>query len=143
MSEGRVLGLDYGSKTVGVAVSDPLMITAQGLEIIRRERPAKLRQTLARIEEIITQYDVTTIVLGLPRNMNGTEGERVEKTREFGESIERRTGLPVIYWDERLTTVAADKAMIEMDIRREDRKEYVDEIAAMLILQGYLESVRK
>ena len=143
MSEGRVLGLDYGSKTVGVAVSDPLMITAQGLEIIRRERPAKIRQTLARIEEIITQYDVTTIVLGLPRNMNGTEGERVEKTREFGESIERRTGLPVIYWDERLTTVAADKAMIEMDIRREDRKEYVDEIAAMLILQGYLESVRK
>lgn len=143
MSEGRVLGLDYGSKTVGVAVSDPLMITAQGLEIIRRERPAKIRQTLARIEEIITQYDVTTIVLGLPRNMNGTEGERVEKTREFGESIERRTGLPVIYWDERLTTVAADKAMIEMDIRREDRKDYVDEIAAMLILQGYLESVRK
>jgi len=142
MSEGRVLGLDYGSKTVGVAISDPLMITAQGLEIIRRERPAKIRQTLARIEEIISEYGVKEVVLGLPKNMNGTEGERVEKTREFGDSIERRTGLPVIYWDERLTTVAADRAMIEMEIRREDRKEYVDEIAAMLILQGYLESKR-
>ncbi len=127
---------------MGVAISDPLMITAQGLEIIRRERPAKIRQTLARIEEIISEYGVKEVVLGLPKNMNGTEGERVEKTREFGDSIERRTGLPVIYWDERLTTVAADRAMIEMEIRREDRKEYVDEIAAMLILQGYLESKR-
>lgn len=140
--DGRVLGLDFGSKTVGVAMSDPLGITAQGIEIIRRERPGQIRKTLTRIEQLINENDVKLVVLGLPKNMNGTEGERVEKTREFGDSIERRTGLEVVYWDERLTTVAADKAMIEMDIRRENRKDYVDEIAAMLILQGYLDSRR-
>lgn len=139
----RVLGLDYGSKTVGVAVSDPLLITAQGLEIIRRDSENKIRKTLARIEEIIREYEVDTIVLGLPINMNGTEGERAGKTREFKEHIERRSGIPVILWDERLTTVAADKAMIEADIRRENRKKYVDEIAAMFILQGYLDSRKK
>lgn len=138
----RLIGLDFGTKTVGVAVSDALGFTAQGVEIIRRERAEKLRKTLARIEEIISEYDVKGIVLGLPRNMNGSEGERVEKTREFGEMLERRTGLSVEYWDERLTTVAADRAMIDMDIRREKRKDYVDEIAAMLILQGYLDSKR-
>lgn len=140
--EGRCIGLDFGTKTVGVAISDPLGITAQGVEIIRRDRPAMLRKTYSRIEELITEYQVTRIVLGLPKNMNGTEGERVQATREFGEALERRTGLPVEYWDERLTTVAADKAMMEMDIRRENRKEYVDEIAAMLILQGYMDSKR-
>lgn len=138
----RLIGLDFGTKTVGVAVSDALGFTAQGVEIIRRDRAEKLRKTLARIEEIISEYDVKGIVLGLPRNMNGSEGERVEKTREFGEMLERRTGLSVEYWDERLTTVAADRAMIDMDIRREKRKDYVDEIAAMLILQGYLDSKR-
>lgn len=135
----RILGLDFGSKTVGVAVSDELLITAQGVEIVRRKSPAKLRQTLARIEEIIKEYNVEKIVLGYPKNMNNTEGERCEKTREFGAMLNRRTGLEVIYWDERLTTVAADRSMMESGIRRENRKEYVDEIAAIFILQGYLD----
>ena len=136
----RIMGLDFGSKTVGVAVSDPLFITAQGIEIIRRKEENKLRQTLARIEALIVEYEVSEIVLGLPKNMNATEGERVEKTKDFAEKLERRTGLPVHFWDERLTTVAADRAMIEAGIRREERKEHVDKIAAVLILQGYLES---
>ena len=135
----RIMGLDFGSKTVGVAVSDSLLLTAQGLEIIRRKNENQLRQTLARIEELITQYDVEEIVLGLPKNMNATEGERVAFTEEFKDKLERRTGLPVYYWDERLTTVAADKVMMEAGIRREHRKEYVDKIAAALILQGYLD----
>lgn len=136
----RIMGLDYGSKTVGVAVSDTLLITAQSLEIIRRESENKLRKTLARIEELINEYQVTTLVLGLPKNMNNTEGTRVEKTMEFKAMLERRTGLEVIMWDERLTTVAADKTMMEAGIRREDRKNYVDKIAAAFILQGYLDS---
>lgn len=137
----RIMGLDFGSKTVGVALSDPLFITAQGREIIRREKPDKLRRTLARIEEIIKEEDVDRIVLGLPKNMNGTEGERVEVTMKFKEDLERRTGLEVIMWDERLTTVAADRYMMEAGIRREERKQYVDEIAAVFILQGYLDSI--
>lgn len=135
----RILGLDYGSKTVGVAVSDNLLITAQGVEIIRRKSSSKLRQTLARIEELVTEYGVDKIVLGFPKNMNNTEGERCEKTKEFKEMLEKRTGLEVILWDERLTTVSADHSMMEMGIRRENRKEYVDEIAAIFILQGYLD----
>lgn len=135
----RIMGLDFGSKTVGVAVSDPLLITAQGLEIIRRKEENKLRQTLARIEELITEYEVEEIVLGLPKNMNASDGVRVELTNEFKEKLERRTGLTVTMWDERLTTVAADKAMMEAGIRRENRKDYVDKIAAALILQGYLD----
>jgi len=135
----RIMGLDFGSKTVGVAISDPLLITAQGVEIIRRKEENKLRQTLARIEELIVEYEVQEIVLGLPKNMNATEGVRAELTNEFREKLERRTGLPVTMWDERLTTVAADKAMMEAGIRREHRKEYVDMIAAVLILQGYLD----
>ena len=137
----RIMGLDFGSKTVGVALSDPLLITAQGLEIIRREEENKLRKTFQRIEEIVKEYDVTKIVLGLPKNMNNTEGVRVELTMDFKEKLERRTGLPVEMWDERLTTVAADKAMIEAEIRREHRKDYVDMIAATLILQGYLDKL--
>lgn len=137
----RILGLDYGSKTVGVAVSDELLMTAQGLEIIRRQSPNKLRQSLARIEEIVREYQVERIVLGYPKNMNNTEGERCEKTKEFKEMLERRTGLPVVLWDERLTTVSADKLMMETGVRREDRKKYVDEIAAVFILQGYLDSL--
>ncbi len=136
----RIMGLDFGSKTVGVAVSDSLLITAQGLEIIRRKEENKLRRTLARIEELIEEYEVEEIVLGLPKNMNATEGIRVELTMEFREKLERRTGLPVVMWDERLTTVVAQKTMIEAGIRRENRKEYVDKIAAALILQGYLDS---
>lgn len=135
----RIMGLDFGSKTVGVAISDSLLITAQGVEIIRRKEENKLRQTLARIEELIVENEVEKIVLGLPKNMNATEGARVELTMEFKEKLERRTGLPVIMWDERLTTVAADKAMMEAGIRRENRKDYVDMIAATLILQGYLD----
>ena len=137
----RIMGLDFGSKTVGVAVSDQLLLTAQGVEIIRRKSPGKLRQTLARLEELIAEYEVDRIVLGYPRNMNNTEGERCEKTREFEELLKRRTGLPVILWDERLTTVAADRTMMEGGIRQEDRKHYVDKLAAVFILQGYLDSL--
>ncbi|MCR5396959.1 MAG: Holliday junction resolvase RuvX [Lachnospiraceae bacterium] len=142
MSEGRILGLDFGSKTVGVAVSDPLFLTAQGVEIIRREKESKLRKTFARIKELIDQYEVTSIVLGYPKNLNGTEGDRCEKTNAFKEELEQKFSIPVILWDERLTTVSADNIMMESGIRRENRKEYVDEIAAMLILQGYLDSKR-
>ncbi len=137
----RIMGLDYGSKTVGVAISDPLLITAQGIEIIRRKEENKLRQTLARIEELIQEYQVEQIVLGLPKNMNDTTGPRAVVTLEFKEKLERRTGLPVHTWDERLTTVAADRAMEEAGIRRENRKEYVDKIAAVFILQGYLDFI--
>ncbi len=135
----RIMGLDFGSRTVGVAVSDELGLTAQGVEIIRRKSPGKLRQTLARLEELVISYDVEKIVLGYPKNMNNTEGERCEKTVEFKEKLERRMELPIVLWDERLTTVAAQNIMTESGIRVEERKEYVDELAAMLILQGYLD----
>lgn len=135
----RIMGLDFGSKTVGVAISDPLFITAQGIEIIRRKEENKLRQTLQRIEALIVEYEVGEIVLGMPRHMNASEGDRVLKTEEFADMLRRRTGLPVGFHDERLTTVAADRAMMEAGIRRENRKEYVDKIAAVFILQGYLQ----
>ena len=138
----RIIGLDFGSKTTGVAVSDPFGWTAQGVEIIRRKEENKLRKTLARIEELVKEYNATRIVLGLPKNMNNTLGDRAEKSMAFKEMLERRTGLCVVLWDERLTTVAADRTMIEAGIRREHRKEYVDEIAAMIILQGYLDSLQ-
>lgn len=135
----RIMGLDYGSKTVGVAISDPLLITAQGIEIIRRKDENHLRQTLSRIEELISEYEVSEIVLGLPKNMNDTLGTRADLSLEFKEKLERRTNLTVHMWDERLTTVAADKTMMEAGVRRENRKDYVDKIAATLILQGYLD----
>ena len=138
----RIMGLDFGSKTVGVAVSDGLGLTAQGVEIIRRTSENKLRQTLARIESLIGEYEVGKIVLGFPKNMNNTIGERAEKTLAFKEMLERRTGLPIVMWDERLTTVAADRVLIEAGVRRENRKGYVDEIAAVFILQGYLDSLQ-
>lgn len=138
----RIMGLDYGSKTVGVAVSDPLMITAQGVEIIRRKEENKLRKTYARIEELIKEYDVGSIVLGYPKNMNNTAGERTVKTEEFMENLKRRTGLEVVLWDERLTTVAADRAMTEGGLKAKERKEYVDMIAAVFILQGYMDYVK-
>lgn len=137
----RILGLDFGSKTVGVAVSDPLLLTAQGIETIERKEENKLRKTCARIEELIKEYEVKSIVLGLPKNMNNTEGERVEKTKEFKELLERRTGLPVIFWDERLTTVAAGQVLMEQGVRRENRKAVIDKVAACLILQGYLDKL--
>lgn len=133
------MGLDFGSKTVGVAISDPLGLTAQGIEIIRRTSENKLRRTLARIEELAGEYKVTRIVLGYPKNMNNTVGERAEKSLAFKEMLERRTGLPVVMWDERLTTVAANRTLMESGVRREERKEYVDMIAAVYILQGYLD----
>jgi putative Holliday junction resolvase len=136
----RIMGLDYGSKTVGVAISDPLLITAQPIEIIRRESENKLRRTLARIEELAAQYEVSEIVLGLPKNMDNSLGDRAAKSLEFKELVERRTSLKCTMWDERLTTVSAHKAMIEAGIRREDRGKYVDSIAAVFILQGYLDS---
>lgn len=136
----RIMGLDYGSKTVGVAISDPLLITAQPIEIIRRESENKLRRTLARIEELAAQYEVSEIVLGLPKNMDNSVGDRAAKSLEFKELVERRTSLKCTMWDERLTTVSAHKAMIEAGIRREDRGKYVDSIAAVFILQGYLDS---
>lgn len=139
----RIMGLDYGSKTVGVSVSDALLLTAQGVEIIRREREDKLRQTLSRIETLIKEYEVERIVLGYPKNMNNTEGVRCEKTKALKEMLEKRTGLDVILWDERLTTVEAERTMIEGGIRRENRKQYVDKIAAVFILQGYLDSLSK
>lgn len=136
----RIMGLDFGSKTVGVAVSDPLGITAQGIEIVRRTSENKLRKTLARIEELVAEYEVTEIVLGFPKNMNNTIGERAEKSLAFKEMLGRRTGLPVVMWDERLTTVAANRTLIEGGVRRENRKDYVDMLAAVYILQGYLDS---
>lgn len=138
----RIMGLDFGSKTVGVAVSDELLYTAQGIEIIRRESENKIRKTLQRIEELIKQYDVQKIVLGLPKNMNNTMGDRADKSLEFKETLERRCDVPVILWDERLTTVEAHKTMIATGVRREDRGKYVDCIAAILILQGYLDFER-
>lgn len=136
----RIMGLDYGSKTVGVAISDPLGITAQGIEIIRREKESKLRQTLARIEALIGEYQVESIVLGFPKNMNNTIGDRAEKSLAFKEMLEKRTGLAVVMWDERLTTVEANRTLMEGKVRREDRSKYVDMLAAVYILQGYLDS---
>ena len=135
----RIMSLDYGSKTVGVAVSDPLGITAQGVEIIRRTSENKLRQTCARIEALIEEYEVGKIVLGFPKNMNNTIGDRAEKSLAFKEMLERRTGLEVVMWDERLTTVEANRTLMEGNIRREDRKNYLDKLAAVYILQGYLD----
>ena len=138
----RIMGLDFGSKTVGVAVCDPLGITAQTVETITRASENKMRQTLARIEQLIGEFEIECIVLGYPKNMNNTVGERGEKTREFKEALERRTGLPVVLWDERLTTVAAERVLIESGVRRENRKKSVDQIAAAMILQGYLDSLQ-
>lgn len=136
----RTLGLDYGSKTVGTALSDELGITAQPFETIVRKEENKLRQTLARIEAIIKEHKAGLIVLGMPKNMNNTIGDRAQKTLEFKAMLERRTGLKVILWDERLTTVAAERVLQESRVRRENRKEYIDQIAAAFILQGYLDS---
>ena len=136
----RIMGLDYGSKTIGVAVSDPLGLTAQGVEIIRREEENKLRKSLRRIEELVKQYEVEELVLGFPKNMNNTIGERAEKSLQLKETLERRLGLPVVMWDERPTTVEANRTLMESGVRRENRGKYVDMIAAVFILQGYLDA---
>lgn len=138
----RILGLDYGSKTVGVAVSDPLLVTAQAVEVIERKDENKLRQTYARIEAICLEYEVDKIVLGYPKNINNTVGDRAQHTLEFKESLERRTCLPVIMWDERYTTVEAERVLQESGVRRENRKKYIDKIAAVFILQSYLDMLK-
>lgn len=138
----RVLGLDYGSKTVGVAISDTLGWTAQSVETITRKSENKLRQTLARIEELAKLYEADRIVLGYPKHMNNDEGERCARTEEFKEMLERRLGLPVILQDERMSTVSAERILMEGNVRRENRKEYVDKVAAAFILQTYLDRIK-
>ena len=136
----RIMGLDFGSKTVGVAVSDELGLTATGIEIVRRDSPNKLRKTLARIEALINEYNVDKIVLGYPVMLDGSEGERVEKTKEFATMLHRRTNLEIIFQDERLTTVEAYEIMDLAGIKREDRYKYVDQVAAQVMLEDYLNS---
>ena len=136
----RLMGLDFGSKTVGVAVSDELKMTATGVEIVMRESPNKLRRTLARIGELLKEYDVNTVILGYPVMLDGSEGERVEKTKEFAQMLERRTGVQIIFQDERLTTVEAYEIMDQMGIKKDDRYKYVDMLAAKFILEDYLNS---
>jgi putative Holliday junction resolvase len=136
----RVLGLDVGEKTIGVAVSDPLGITAQGIKTI--ERKGK-KTDIEELRKICSEYVVDTIVVGLPKNMNGTVGPQGEKVINFSEFIKENLELPIKMWDERLTTVAAHKAMLEADLSRAKRKKIVDKIAAMYILQGYLDSLTK
>ena len=138
----RIMGLDFGSKTCGVALSDELLMTAQPVEIIRRDRESKIRKTLSSIEELCESNQVGYIVLGLPLNMDDSAGARAENTMAFREQLERRTGLPVVMSDERLTTVEAYEIMDKMEIRREDRGRYVDMIAASIILQEYMENHR-
>ena len=139
----RIMGLDYGTKTVGVAISDDMMITAQPVETIVRERANKLRKTYQRIEELISQNDVEKIVIGKPLNMNGTEGEMVQLMREFSQELSRRTGLEIIEVDERLTTSEADRILKETGVAISGRKEHIDKMAAAIILQTYLDMNRE
>ena len=136
----RIMGLDFGTKTVGVAISDPLMVTAQPVETITRKSANKLRQTLARIEELIVENCVELIVLGYPKNMNNTVGERAQACEAFKEDLERRTALPVILWDERMTTVESERILMAGGVRRENRKAVIDQMAAVLILQSYMDA---
>ena len=134
----RIMGLDYGSKTVGVAISDDLLLTAQPVETITRESENKLRRTFARIEQLVQEYQVELIVLGLPLNMDDTRGERADKTLEFKDKLEKRCDLEVVLQDERLSTIAAKETLTEMGVKGRDLKQYVDKIAASYILQDYL-----
>ena len=135
----RIMGLDFGSVTVGVAISDELLLTAQGIETIRRKKENQLRQTLQRIEELIQEYGVEQIVLGYPKNMDNSIGERAQKSEEFAEDLRRRTGLPVVLWDERLTTVAAHRVLDQGAVGLSKKMQVVDKLAAVFILQGYLD----
>ncbi len=136
----RILGLDYGDKTIGVAISDPFGWTAQGVEIIRRTNENEYKKSLARLAEIISQYEVEKIVLGFPKNMDNTEGPRCEKTRAFKERLEKRfQNVPVILWDERMSTIAAERSLLEADLSRAKRKNVIDKMAAVHILQGFLD----
>ncbi len=133
----RIGGLDVGDRTIGVAVSDELGLTAQGLEVIRRRSP---EEDLARLGEIARQYDVARWVVGMPRNMNGSYGPRSELTREFMQRLAEHSGLPVEAWDERLSTMAAERVLLEADVSRARRRKVIDKMAAAVILQGYLDS---
>ncbi|UQS83897.1 Holliday junction resolvase RuvX [Bombilactobacillus thymidiniphilus] len=135
----RFMGLDVGSKTVGVAVSDPLGWTAQGVEIIRINEDQS-EFGLDRLGQLVQKYQVEQFVVGLPKNMDNTEGERVEKSQQYGQMIQDKFDLPVSYVDERLTTVQAQRMLIEeADISRKKRHQVIDEVAAMMILQNYLD----
>ncbi|MGW9126471.1 Holliday junction resolvase RuvX [Paenibacillus chitinolyticus] len=135
----RTMGLDYGDKTIGVAVSDLLGLTAQGIEVIRRASP---QHDLDHLRRLIGEYEVTEIVVGLPKNMNGSIGPRGELSQEFAAQLTETFNLPVHMWDERLTTVSATRTLLEADVSRKKRKQVVDKIAAVLILQGYMDSKR-
>lgn len=132
----RIMALDVGSRTIGVACSDALYMTAQGVETIRRTSWAK---DFERLLQLINDYEVEEIVVGMPRNMNGTKGERAEKTEEFVERLKAVTTLPITYWDERLSTVMAERSLIAADVSRRKRKAVIDKMAAVVILQGYLD----
>lgn len=136
----RIMGLDVGDRTIGVAISDPLGLTAQGVEVIKRRRP---EDDLRRLRELVGEYEVGEIVVGLPRNMDGSHGPRVFTTREFIEYVQPHLAVPVHEWDERLTTAAAQRLLIEADISRRGRKKVIDKMAAQLILQGFLEARKK
>ena len=133
----RVMGLDVGTKTVGVAVSDALGMTAQGLRVVRRKN---LRSDVGELKRVIREHEVSRVVVGLPLNMDGSEGPRATASREFGAMLAEATGLPIEYWDERLSTVAAERMLIEGDVSRERRKQVIDQVAASIILQGWLDA---
>lgn len=133
----RIMGLDYGERTIGVAVSDALHLTAQGITTIRRSRTE-----LKELEDIIASYEVSVVVLGYPKNMNGTIGPRAQLTEEFARVLRERFGLPVEFWDERLSTVAARRSLLEADVSRAKRKKVIDKMAAVVILQGYLDRLQ-
>ena len=139
----RIMGLDYGTTTVGVAVSDTMLITAQEVETITRKQANKLRKTYSRIEELAMEYEVERIILGYPKNMNNTEGERAQDTKLFREALERRTKLPVILWDERLTTVESERILTQCGVRKANQKKVIDQVAAAIILQSYLDSLQQ
>ena len=141
MTEQRILGLDVGDRTVGVAASDLLLMTAQGVETILR---TTIEADMDRLDALMREYDAVKLVVGLPRNMNGTEGERCEVVRTFAEEIKKkRPDAEIVFWDERLSTVAAAKSLISADVSRKKRKKVIDKMAAVFILQGYLDSLAK
>lgn len=135
----RIMSLDVGSRTIGIACSDALLMTAQGIETIRR---TSLEKDFNRLQELIAEYEVHELVVGMPKNMNGTKGERAEKTEEFVEKMREVIDLPVTYWDERLSTVMAERQLIAADVSRKKRKSVIDKMAAVVILQGYLDRLQ-
>lgn len=135
----RIMALDVGSRTIGIACSDALLMTAQGVETIRR---TSLENDFNRLRELISEYEVHELVVGMPKNMNGTKGERAEKTEEFVEKMKAVIDLPVTFWDERLSTVMAERQLIAADVSRKKRKGVIDKMAAVVILQGYLDRLQ-